>query len=50
LADRIREVAASDELRKRLALGAAELSKLFSWASIAENTLQLYERIFGAGG
>jgi glycosyltransferase involved in cell wall biosynthesis len=50
LAERIRGVAASDALRKRLALGAAELSKLFSWASIAEKTLQLYERILGVGG
>jgi glycosyltransferase involved in cell wall biosynthesis len=49
LADRIREVAASDELRKRLALGAAELSRLFSWESIAESTMQLYERILTAG-
>jgi glycosyltransferase involved in cell wall biosynthesis len=48
LADRIREVAASDELRKRLALGAAELSKLFSWESIAESTFQLYERMLTA--
>jgi glycosyltransferase involved in cell wall biosynthesis len=48
LAGRIREVAASEQLRKRLALAAAELSKLFSWESIAESTLQLYERILTA--
>jgi glycosyltransferase involved in cell wall biosynthesis len=45
LADTIRQVAASEELRKRLALGAVELSKLFSWESIAESTRQLYERV-----
>jgi glycosyltransferase involved in cell wall biosynthesis len=49
LADRIRELAASDELRERLALGAAGLSRLFSWESIAESTKQLYERMLSAG-
>jgi glycosyltransferase involved in cell wall biosynthesis len=49
LADRIRDVAASAELRKQLALGAAELAKRFSWESIAESTLELYEQILTAG-
>jgi len=48
LAGRIREVVTSEELRRRLALGAAELAKLFSWESIAERTLQLYERVLKA--
>jgi glycosyltransferase involved in cell wall biosynthesis len=42
-------VAASAELRKQLALGAAELAKRFSWESIAESTLELYEQILTAG-
>jgi glycosyltransferase involved in cell wall biosynthesis len=45
LADRITEVAESPELRKRLARGAAELSKLFSWEGIAENTMKVYETV-----
>ena len=49
LADKIREVAASGQLRQRLADGAAELSTLFSWESIAENTLELYDRLLGPG-
>ena len=48
LAGRIREVAPSEELRQRLALGARELAKLFSWESIAESTLRLYERMLTA--
>jgi glycosyltransferase involved in cell wall biosynthesis len=48
LASRIREVADSEELRQRLALGAAELAKLFSWESIAERTMQLYEQMLTA--
>jgi glycosyltransferase involved in cell wall biosynthesis len=48
LADKIREVAASAELRQRLAAGAAELSTLFSWESIAQDTLQLFEQVLGA--
>jgi len=47
LAGKIREVAAMDSLRGRLARGAAELSRLFSWEAIAESTLGLYERLLG---
>jgi glycosyltransferase involved in cell wall biosynthesis len=49
LADKIRAVAASDELRQRLARGASELSRLFSWEAIAEETFKLYERTLRAG-
>jgi glycosyltransferase involved in cell wall biosynthesis len=45
LAGTIFELAASDSLRERLARGAAELSKLFSWEGIAQDTLELYERL-----
>lgn len=48
LASRIRELAASREQRSRLARGAAELARRFSWAAIAERTLALYERTLGA--
>jgi len=48
LAGRIREVADSEELRQRLARGAADLAKLFSWESIAESTMRLYERMLTA--
>ncbi len=49
LADKIREVAASAELRQRLARGASELSRLFSWEAIAEETLALYRQTLRAG-
>jgi glycosyltransferase involved in cell wall biosynthesis len=49
LAGKISEVAASDSLRKSLAAGAAELSRLFSWEAIAESTLELYERLLAGG-
>ncbi len=45
LADKISEVAASPQLRKQLASGAAGLSKLFSWEGIAESTMRLYEEV-----
>jgi len=48
LADKIREVAASDQLRERLARGATELSRLFSWEAIAEDTYGLYEQILNS--
>ena len=48
LADKVRELAASDELRQRLARGASELSRLFSWDVIAEETLKVYERTLRA--
>ena len=48
LAGKIRELAASDQLRQRLARGASELSRLFSWEAIAEETLRLYERTLRA--
>jgi len=48
LADKVRELAASDELRQRLARGASELSRLFSWEAIAEETLKVYERTLRA--
>ncbi len=49
LAGKIREVMASVELRQRLARGASELSRLFSWEAIAEETLAVYERALRAG-
>lgn len=49
LAGRVRELAHSAELRERLAQGATELSRLFSWESIAEDTLELFERVLGGG-
>lgn len=48
LADKIREVTASDQLRQRLARGATGLSRLFSWEAIAEDTYELYEQILNA--
>ncbi len=45
LADKISEVAASPRLREQLANGAAALSQLFSWESIAEDTMRLYEEV-----
>lgn len=45
LADKISEVAASPQLRKQLASGAAGLSKLFSWEGIAEDTMRVYEEV-----
>jgi glycosyltransferase involved in cell wall biosynthesis len=45
LAGRIAELAASPSLRQRLARGAAELSRLFSWEAIAEKTMEVYEGI-----
>lgn len=43
LANKIAEVASQPQLRRRLARGAAELSRLFSWEGIAENTMRVYE-------
>jgi glycosyltransferase involved in cell wall biosynthesis len=48
LAIKIREVAASNELRQRLSRGATELSRLFSWGAIAEDTLELYDKILSS--
>lgn len=48
LAEKIRAVAASDQLRQRLARGASELSRLFSWEAIAEETIKVYERTLRA--
>jgi glycosyltransferase involved in cell wall biosynthesis len=45
LVSKISQVAASDSLRQRLAQGATELSKLFSWEGIAQDTLELYQRL-----
>ncbi len=45
LADKISEVAASPQLRKQLASGAAGLSKLFSWEGIAKGTMTVYEEV-----
>jgi glycosyltransferase involved in cell wall biosynthesis len=45
LAGRIAQLAASPSLRQRLARGAAELSKLFSWEAIAERTMRVYEKL-----
>jgi glycosyltransferase involved in cell wall biosynthesis len=49
LASKIVEVAASAPLRRRLAGGAVELSKSFTWEAIAKSTLELYERLLGNG-
>ena len=45
LANKIAEVASQPQLRRRLARGAAELSRLFSWEGIAENTMRVYEGV-----
>jgi len=45
LANKIAEVASQPQLRRRLACGAAELSRLFSWEGIAENTMRVYEGV-----
>jgi glycosyltransferase involved in cell wall biosynthesis len=45
LAGKIAQLAASSALRRRLARGAVELSNLFSWQSIAEKTMKVYEEI-----
>lgn len=49
LAERVRELAVSAQLRQKLAQGATELSRLFSWESIAEDTLELYGQVLGGG-
>jgi glycosyltransferase involved in cell wall biosynthesis len=48
LAEKVRQLAGSAQLRQRLARGTTELSRLFSWESIAEGTLELYGRMLGA--
>lgn len=48
LARKISQVAASPQLRERLAKGAAVLSNLFSWEGIAENTMKVYEEVLAA--
>lgn len=45
LAGKVRQVAASPSLRRRLARGSAELAQLFSWEGIAEKTMALYEAV-----
>ncbi len=45
LVGKIALLAASPSLRRRLARGAAELSKLFSWEAIAEKTMRVYEEV-----
>jgi glycosyltransferase involved in cell wall biosynthesis len=45
LADKISQVAASPQLRERLAKGAAGLANLFSWKGIAQNTMTVYEEV-----
>lgn len=45
LVGKIAQLAASPSLRRRLARGAAELSKLFSWEAIAERTMRVYEEV-----
>ena len=49
LAERVRELAVSAHLREKLAQGATELSRLFSWESIAEDTLELFGRVLDDG-
>jgi glycosyltransferase involved in cell wall biosynthesis len=48
LASKIRELAASPQVRSRLSGGAARLSRRFSWTGIAEKTLELYEKLLEA--
>ena len=48
LAHKISQVAASPQLRERLAKGAAGLSNLFCWEGIAENTMKVYEEVLAA--
>ncbi len=45
LAAKIAALAASPERRARLGAGAAELSKLFRWDSIARKTLEVYREL-----
>ena len=45
LVGKVRQLAASPEQRNRLRRGAAQLSRQFSWESIAERTLELYARL-----
>jgi len=45
LADRIGELAASPEFRRQLGEGAKALAETFSWGSIAERTLKVYEEV-----
>ncbi|NIQ79592.1 MAG: glycosyltransferase [Anaerolineae bacterium] len=48
LAHKISQVAASPQLRERLAKGAAGLSTLFSWEGIAQNTMEVYEEVLAS--
>lgn len=45
LAEKIAQLATSPSLRWRLARGAGELSKLFSWEGIAERTMEVYREV-----
>lgn len=48
LAAAIGRVAADGELRTRLANGAREIARFFSWAAIAEQHAQLYSELLGS--
>ncbi len=48
LAEAIQELANSPSLRERLARGARDLSKQFTWERIARKTLDAYERVLCA--
>lgn len=45
LAGKIAWLAASPSVRGRLRRGAAELSELFSWETIAERTMRVYQEV-----
>jgi len=47
LAAKIRELAASERLRRRLGEGAKRISRAFSWGRIAEETVALYSSLTG---
>lgn len=49
LAEAIEELANSPSLRERLARGALDLSKQFTWERIARKTLDAYEKVLYAG-
>lgn len=45
LVNNVVQLSALPSLRRRLAQGAAKLSRLFSWGSIAERTIEVYEEV-----
>ncbi len=45
LVNKVVKLSVLPSLRRRLAQGAAKLSRLFSWGSIAERTIEVYEEV-----